>query len=266
MRCILIVGVLLLMFSCKTSHINNKMTFANNPVIAHRGAWKTNNHPQNSIAALQRAIELGANGSEFDVRITKDKILIVTHDADYHEMIVEDHIYEDLAKIFLSNGEKLPTLRDFIVAGMKNNNTTGLVIEIKPSKTKGNNDLMAQKAVALVKELNAEAYVHSYISFSYKVLKKIRELDTQVNLQYLDGSKSPAQLAQDSINMMDYYMSVYKYKPQWVEDSRSRNMKLNVWTVNKSEDLDYFLNADFDYISTDEPEMLFSKLEDRKNK
>ena len=51
-----------------------------NPVIAHRGAWKKNGLPQNSIASLRQAIALEWGGSEFDVRMTADDSLIINHD------------------------------------------------------------------------------------------------------------------------------------------------------------------------------------------
>jgi glycerophosphoryl diester phosphodiesterase len=47
-------------------------------VIAHRGAWDP--APQNSIAAFERAVELGADGFELDVRRTADGRLVVIHD------------------------------------------------------------------------------------------------------------------------------------------------------------------------------------------
>ena len=53
-------------------------------IIAHRGAWKEFALPENSIAALQKAIELKCYGSEFDVRRTKDGILLVNHDPVYY--------------------------------------------------------------------------------------------------------------------------------------------------------------------------------------
>jgi len=68
--------------------------FADNVVVAHRGAWKSNNFPQNSIASLKQAITLGCTGSEFDVRMTSDNVLIVTHDSDYNELDIEESTYE----------------------------------------------------------------------------------------------------------------------------------------------------------------------------
>jgi len=50
-------------------------------VIAHRGAWGAD-IPENSLAAFEQAVELGADMIEFDVRRTRDRELIVFHDAE----------------------------------------------------------------------------------------------------------------------------------------------------------------------------------------
>ena len=108
---------------------NNKTNY--NPVVAHRGAWKKNNLPQNSIASLKKAIEIGCIGSEFDVRMTADETLVINHDSDYHGFQIEKTNYNQLISFPLSNGEKLPTLKEYLEAGFENNNYTKLVIEIK---------------------------------------------------------------------------------------------------------------------------------------
>ncbi len=50
-------------------------------MIAHRGVWG-NGVPENSLAAFEQAIELGADMIELDVRRTRDRRLIVFHDAE----------------------------------------------------------------------------------------------------------------------------------------------------------------------------------------
>ena len=95
-------------------------------------------------------------------------------------------------------------MKDFISEGLKNNDSTGLVCEIKPSKIEGRNIIIAEKVVNLVKELNAEPYILSYISFSYEILKRIKELDPNAKTQYLDGSKKPERLKEDGISGLDY--------------------------------------------------------------
>ena len=72
--------------------------FANNSVVAHRGAFKKNNFPENSIASLKEAIRLGCTGSEFDVRMTADDSLIINHDPQYNKLDIEKTNYADLLK------------------------------------------------------------------------------------------------------------------------------------------------------------------------
>ena len=48
-------------------------------IIAHRGA--SAEAPENTLAAFRRAIELGADGVEFDVRLAADGVPVVIHDA-----------------------------------------------------------------------------------------------------------------------------------------------------------------------------------------
>jgi beta-glucanase (GH16 family) len=246
-------------FSCQNKN-HTKIEFAKNPVIAHRGAWKEHNLPKNSIASLKQAIALGCTGSEFDVRMTADSVLVVAHDADYNGMEIENTTFKSLSKFKLSNGEPLPTLKSYILAGMENNTATGLVCEIKPSKIEGRNSFMAEQVLALVKELNADPYILSYISFSYQILKKIKKLNSLAKTQYLDGSKSPQVLQADSISGLDYLDYQFKKHPEWIADAKNRKLTLNAWTVNKTDDMDWLLANGFDYITTDAPELVFKRL------
>ena len=73
------------------------------PVVAHRGAWKAKKLPENSLASLRHAIEMGCIASEFDVRMTADGVLVVNHDPEYHGMAIEKVNYTQLEKFNLEN-------------------------------------------------------------------------------------------------------------------------------------------------------------------
>lgn len=259
MRYLPLLLFLIVLASCKTKSPSAKIDFADNVVVAHRGAWKSQDLPENSIAALRNAIDLQCTGSEFDVRMTADDVLIVTHDADYHTHIIEESTYDQLSKYKLANGEMLPTLRETLLAGMKNNTTTGMVVEIKESKTKERGQLIATKVIELIKDTGAEPYIHSFISFDYNILLKILELNPQAKTQYLSGKKSPKELSDDGIWGLDYHINSFRKNPNWIQEAKELGMSLNVWTANMQEDLDLFLDNDFDLITTNEPELLFDR-------
>ncbi|TRX60890.1 glycerophosphodiester phosphodiesterase [Fulvivirga sp. M361] len=236
----------------------NSVSFSDNVVIAHRGAWKSGGLPENSIAALRKAIALQCTGSEFDVRMTADDSLIVTHDPNYEGMTIEKVAYDELVAFPLSNGEALPTLRSYIMAGMKQNVTTRLICEIKPSATKGRGQAMAVKVLELVEALNA-THMMAYISFDYNILKKIEAINSNAHTQYLKGDRSPSELKIDGINGADYPFPIYKKHPDWIEMARENNISLNVWTVNDSSDINWCLEKGFDYITTNEPELVLKQ-------
>lgn len=255
----------LFFFSCTgQKKINTTAPFAANPVVAHRGAFKKNSFPENSIAALREAIRLQCTGSEFDVRMTADDSLIINHDPHYHKLEIEKTLYSQLAAIPLKNGEPLPTLRQYLQAGLNENRHTRLVLEIKPSGiSKERGKRIAEKCAALVKETGAEQMT-VYISFDYDILKKIRELDKHAVLQYLNGDVAPEQIRKDGMNGIDYNLSVFRLHPEWIEDSRKNKIALNAWTVNERKDMEWLLDKGFDFITTNEPELLFEVLEARR--
>ena len=232
------------------------LPFAENVVVAHRGAWKKNRLPENSIAALRQAIELGCTGSEFDVWMTADDSLVVNHDAEYHGLPIEQTPYAGLTAFTLSNGEKLPTLREYIQAGLQDNDSTQLVCELKPSEVSSERgQSIATRAVALVQEMDAQDRV-VYISFDYDMLKTIGKIVPDVPLQYLNGDKSPDQVHADGIQGIDYHYLVFQQHPEWIEQAKKNGMILNAWTVNEASDMRRLLSQGFNYITTNEPELL----------
>ncbi|MDQ6469556.1 glycerophosphodiester phosphodiesterase family protein [Flavobacterium sp. LHD-80] len=235
-----------------------------NAIVAHRGAWKKNSFPENSIASLRHAIDLKLPGSEFDVWRTADDSLVINHDAHFNKLLIEQTNYSDLIKFKLSNGEKLPTLYEYIAEGIKNNKHTLLVCEIKPSEiSKERGKETAIKTVETIKKLKADKKI-CYISFDYDILKQIRAIDSKTNLQYLEGNKSPIEVKADKINGVDYHYSVFKKHPDWIKEAKDIKIILNAWTVNEATDMDWLIDQKFDYITTNEPELLKERLNIKK--
>lgn len=235
-----------------------------NAIVAHRGAWKKNNLPENSIASLRHAIDLKLPGSEFDVWRTADDSLVINHDAHYNKLLIEETNYADLIKFKLSNGEKLPTLHEYITEGKRNNKHTLLVCEIKPSQlSKERGKKTALKTVEIIKKLHADK-ITCYISFDYEILKQIREVDQKTVLQYLEGNKSPKEVKLDKISGVDYHYSVFKKHPEWIKEAKENNIILNAWTVNEASDMDWIIEQKFNYITTNEPELLKERIKEKK--
>ena len=250
MRTILLLTLLTL--SCTSMKVS--IYKPANHIVAHRGAFKKNGFPENSIASLKEAIRLGCAGSEFDVRMSADDSLVINHDPTHNKLEIEKTGYAELIQHLLSNGEKLPTLREYLVAGSENNKHTDLVLEIKPS---GLGSERAQKivdrVVDLVKELKPP-YRIVYISFDYNMCLHLLKRIPKAHVQYLNGDKTPDQLKEAGIRGMDYNFSVFKKHPEWITRAKELGIVLNVWTVNDLTMMQGFLDQGFELITTNEPE------------
>ena len=86
----LFVFIITILFICACHNkMKQKPTIFNqhkNIVVAHRGAWKNLQLPENSIASLRQAIKLNCTGSEFDVHMTADDSLVINHDPQHHNI------------------------------------------------------------------------------------------------------------------------------------------------------------------------------------
>jgi glycerophosphoryl diester phosphodiesterase len=93
-------------------------------VAAHRGAHKT--APENTLASLEKAIELGVDYVELDVRRTKDGVLVLMHDASVNRMTngkgkIEDLTSAEISKLTVRartattpDGQRIPTFDEFL--------------------------------------------------------------------------------------------------------------------------------------------------------
>ena len=232
---------------------------AQTKIIAHRGAWKNTKVPQNSIASLKAAIDQKAWGSEFDVHLTKDDILVVNHDHDFQGLHIEELTYKELLAKKHPNGENIATVEEYIKAGL-NQKSTKLIYELKTSRISKERTLKAVAlALDIVKKLKAEK-ITEYIAFDWDACLEFRKLDKKAKVHYLNGDKTPAEVKAAGLTGVDYHFNVFKKNPTWIKELKALKLKVNVWTVNSSEDQDFFINEKVDFITTDEPELLKTKL------
>ena len=231
--------------------------FIRNKVVAHRGAWKHHEGSQNSITSLKDAIKLGCEASEFDVWLSSDDQLVISHDPEIGGKKVEESTLADLQTVPLKNGDRVPTLEEYIDAIMEQHQTR-LVLELKPS-AKGKGGLLATKAVEMVHAKKAQAWMF-YISFDYNICKKVKELDPTAKIAYLNGDKTPAQLQADGIWGLDYHQKVFQQSPQLIKESKQHHITTNAWTIDSPEVMDELLTAGIDFITTNEPEILLEKV------
>ena len=130
---ILLSGLLLLQTSCSrpasapASRAEGIVAEIHNPssrkvlVACHRGDWR--NYPENSLAAIESVIGMGADIVEIDLALTSDSVLVVCHDRTLNRTttgkgLIAEIPYDSVQRCFLKSGHgvatshRMPTLRE----------------------------------------------------------------------------------------------------------------------------------------------------------
>ena len=159
-----------------------------------------------------------------------------------------------MKKLKLANGENMPTLKDYLkrAESLK----VHLILEVKTHKDINRQNAAIDATLKLVKKYNMTDRI-TYIAFSLDAVKElIAKVPHNTEVYYLNGDLSPKELKTIGCSGPDYSKGVFKKHPEWISECHSLGMKTNVWTVNNSEDMKYFLGLGVDYITTNEPVML----------
>ncbi len=230
-------------------------------IVAHRGHWREN--AQNSIASLTEAQNFGCWGSEFDLHLTADEVVIVNHDATIGKTKIQTSPLKEVRAHSLKNNEKVPTLDEYLKQGAKNRDCV-LVLELKPHANAQREDVLIDKCLEALKanKLMDPGRI-AFISFSYHICKELAKKCPGYTVQYLEGNKTPAEVHADGINGIDYHYSYFKKHPEWVKEAHDLGMSVNAWTVDKEEDIRLMKELGVDQITTNDPaltrEILFGR-------
>ena len=231
-------------------------------VVAHRGYWKAEGSAQNSITAIRKADAINAFGSEIDVLQTKDGVLVVNHDAHVgpDKILIEEADYKQIKDIKLSNGETLPTLKNYLKAFKKCRNVT-LVLEIKEHSTDEKMVRATRDIIAMVEKMGLADRV-MYISFMPTICDEVVRCAPGAEIAYLSNRMTPKQVKERGYTGVDFHYSQFQKNPRWVKECHDLGLNVNVWTVNKDEVIKEMIGLGVDYITTDEPERVQQLIKD----
>ena len=224
-------------------------------IVAHRGFWNCEQagYSENSIASLKAAQQAGFWGSEFDVQMTLDGVVIVNHNDNIKGRRIATHTWDELKGFLLPNGERRPTLDEYLRQGRKSSRTV-LVLEFKSQPSKEKEDLLVEKTFAALK---AHGLFHpgrvAFISFSRHICEKVAAEAPQFINQYLNGELSPSRLSALGINGWDYMDQIVNRRTGWIEQAHSLGMSTNVWTVNEESAMRKYASEGVDAITTNFP-------------
>ena len=222
-------------------------------VIAHRGASYLAGI-DNTIESFQLAIDIGADMVEFDVRSTKDNVLVVIHDSTFADTPISWQTYETLEKEAAERGFHIPTMKEVIL--LCHENKIRMDIEIKEGG-------FESKVVKMcTKYLDYSEYTIK--SFKEKVVYRIKKLDSNIKTGLLLGSRKIKlwQRLEESFPLGKIIRCKCDFVSpnEWLATRgfifrmKMIKMPVYVWTVNKSSRMKKFLRLGVDGIITDKPD------------
>lgn len=228
--------------------------FEGTKITAHRGS--SYEAPENSIPAIQKAIENLADYAEIDVQQTKDGQIILMHDSNLLRTagvneFVWNLTYDELKEFDIGSwfskeyeGTTIPTLNEVMELCK---GKIKLNIEVKSNNKTPE---LEQKVAKLIEEYDFERQCVVQ-SVSYVSLKRIKEYNSNIQTGYIlmaaIGNLEDKKFA-DFFNVKSTFVN-----SQLVESAHKNGKEVHAWTVNTKNELRRMKVLKVDNIITDRP-------------
>ena len=240
-------------------------------IYGHRGASQY--APENSMEAFKLAYDMGADGIEFDVQMTKDGHLVVVHDEEISRVsdgqgYIKDYTLGELRRFQFNRTHpeykniKIPLLED-VLEQFKEKKDFLFNIELK------NNifayEGMEERIISMVKEMGLLDRI-LFSSFYHKSMLRLRKINSNAKTAFLycDGI----------LDVHDYAKkyAVEAVHPAWYllnRDNmflflRESGIEVNVWTVDSGKEIRRLCDMGVDGIITNKPDLGSEIRDDRR--
>lgn len=235
-------------------------------IVAHRG--NSSVAPENTLAAIRSAIEVGSDQVEIDVHMTKDGEIVLMHDGtvdrttngkgSVSQMTLAEirELDAGIKKSANFKGEKVPTLREAL---LEVKDKARLVIELKPTG-------FEQKVIDIVDELGMRDQV-AIISFNAYSIRKVREIAPDIPAAILIGSakdyKEIERIAKSAnTTLLDLaYPLINKQMAAYFLD---RGYSLWAWTVDNVAVMEQMQECGVTLLTTNVPSTAINALRTQK--
>ena len=234
-------------------------------VMAHRGG--SLEAPENTIESFKYAIEIGSDIIETDIQLSSDGVPYIFHDDDLKripgiEKDFNDLLASEIDELNIFGDFKIPTLEETL----KQFPNTKFQIDFKT-------DEVVDPAIEIINKLPHVKKNLCIASFSSQRLQKIKS-----KLSDVTYSMGPHEVLKLLLKSFGIYrgevggdclqIPIYRYgikivTKRFVDFCKRENIKISVWTINSTEEMDYLIDLDVDGIITDKPKALINLLASR---
>lgn len=234
-------------------------------VWAHRGAsgWDKQYAPENTMPAFEKAVEMGADGIEMDVQLTKDGQVVICHDewldrtsnghGELRELTLAELKKLDFSKPHPEYGfTSIPTLEEFL--DFMQGNELAFNIELKTGCFAYPG--LVEKTVALVEKYGLAERCW-YSSFNHESVMEAKKLAPESHFGFL--------LAQVFLNMGEYMKQygaealhpstrILELCPDLLSQVQAAGGRIHVWTVDSRLEMEKMCRLGVDGFITDCPD------------
>ncbi|MGH9558023.1 MAG: glycerophosphodiester phosphodiesterase [Bryobacteraceae bacterium] len=251
-------------------------------VHGHRGARAL--RPENTLPAFEYAIARGVDAIELDLAVTKDSVIVVSHDPYLHppicsgprpgakirELTLAEVRQWDCGKIQNPNfpkqtpipGTHMPTLDE--VLALASGNPVQFDLEIKSSPDRPELAPPPGEFARLVLDLVREHRIENRVvlqSFDFRVLHAMRELAPEIRRAALwEGADRDLVAIAREADAHIVSPEFHPVTPEKVQDAHAAGLQVVPWTANRPADWDQLIAARVDGIITDDPAALIAYL------
>lgn len=234
-------------------------------VVAHRGF--SGKYPENSTLAFEKSIKAKADMIELDIRITKDKEIIVIHDLDLKrtsdgEGSVEEMTLAEIHQYDIGSwlsprftGQRVPLLRD--VLRLCKANGMELNIEIKATE---HTEIVPMLNEMLIEEDFLQGVIVS--SFDIPLLEALKEINPEIPCGYLFDKTDIMEVLKESASkgFEAIHPRWLRITPEAKAEADRLGIMINCWTVNLEEDMQSMIELGVNGIITNYPDLLWTCL------
>jgi len=236
--------------------------------VAHRGASAL--APENTIAAFEKALELGADAIELDLHVSCDGELVVIHDdtldrttdgqGPVHARSLQELKQLDAGRWFGERfaGQRIPTLAEVLelFAGK-----VPLALEVKGGSAffRG----IEERVVSVLREHQVISQV-AIASFDHHALLRLKELEPSLRTAaLLVGRPVSMPVVAKACRADAMAVECGLVTNTEVAVCRAAGLQLVVWVVNEPSRMRYFVDLGVDGIITDRPDLLRQAIAER---
>jgi len=229
-------------------------------IMAHRGASKAER--ENTLLAFTRAVQMGANCAELDVRICKSGELVVHHNA----VLDDGRAIKDVLRAELP--EHVPTLSDALDACAPMN----VNIEIKNDETEPDFDPTDKVAEMVVQSLRGRGDPQQWLisAFRRETVDRVHQLWPQLPTAWLTVTVAEADAAQLAASLVaSGHIALHPFVKTLtrsvVETMHASGLAVNTWTCDDPIRMRELIEWGIDGICTNVPDLALEVLAKSKN-